>query len=445
MTKQISITSPLLTCKNTQIPLQPLPVGTIAGKTLEELREDYRHRLFDRYLPFWNNGGYDKKRGGFLCYLNDDGTVYNDEKPLWFQARAVYIFSLLYNEFGHNPRYLEIAQNTRDFMVRHMKADNGLWYQRVDSEGKVTGGVYDDASGEWFYGSVYVAEGLAEYYHAARNEKDRDMMYETLDAALKAYDDPGYDGAWNYGGYPEDMPFTGYRVQAHSMGLIGFLTGLLRHISDGRLENLAAEHIGLVMNTFYNPELGIANENLRHDYTRIDGHEDYMSPGHSVETLWMIMFDAIRTKDSGLFCEVANRFRHYLELGWDYAFEGFGDLHYWVYDGPGRTREKLYETKSMWSHTELMIGLMHIYEYTGEQWAKELYERVRTYALKAFDTDYGVWRQAVDRYGNDKKRKTYSAKRKGNYHYPRYLIYNLLSLDRMIRNGGKTTVFPQSD
>ena len=104
MTKQIHITSPLSTHHTLTLPSQPLPVGTIAGKTLEELREDYRHRLFDRYLPFWHNGGYDEERGGFLCYLNDDGTVYNDEKPLWFQARAVYIFSLLYNEFGHNPR-----------------------------------------------------------------------------------------------------------------------------------------------------------------------------------------------------------------------------------------------------------------------------------------------------------------------------------------------------
>ena len=143
------------------------------------------------------------------------------------------------------------------------------------------------------------------------------------------------------------------------------------------------------------------------------------------------------------FIEVKNRIRRYIELGWDFAHEGFGDLHYWVFDGPGRTREKMYGTKSMWSHTELLIALMHIFEYTGELWAKEWYERVRDYSLKVFDTEYGVWRQAVDRFGNDKKRKIYSAKRKGNHHYPRYLILNLLSLNRMVQNGGKTTLFPQ--
>ncbi|MBN1292396.1 MAG: AGE family epimerase/isomerase [Candidatus Latescibacteria bacterium] len=443
MRKYITVKSPLQSHHTVTLPDEPLPVDTIAQKTLRELKENYRHRLFDLYLPFWDRGGYDEQRGGFMCYLNDDGTVYVDEKPLWFQARAIYIYSLLYNEFGQNPRFLGIAQKTRDFMVRYMKADSGLWYQRVSSSGMVLGDEYDDTTGEWFYGSIYVAEALGELFRAAHHEDDLAMMYETLDAALDAYDDPGYSGAWNYGGYPEDISFTGFRVQAHSMAIIGFLTGLLNHHSDERLDNLVAEHVDLVMNTYYNPELCIANENLHHDYSRIEGYEDYMSPGHSVETLWMILFEAIRTKDTGLFIEAANRFRRYLELGWDYGFEGFGDLHYWVFDGPDRTREKLYETKSMWSHTELLIGLFHIYEYTGEIWAKEWYERVRKYALQAFDTDYGVWRQAVDRYGIDKKRKIYSSKRKGNYHYPRYLIHNLLSIDRMIKNGGKTTIFLQ--
>jgi hypothetical protein len=97
----------------------------------------------------------------------------------------------------------------------------------------------------------------------------------------------------------------------------------------------------------------------------------------------------------------------------------------------------------MWSHTELLIGLLHIYEYTGEQWAKDWYERVRAYSIQTFETDYGIWRLAVNRFGKESKLRIYSTKRKENYHYPRYLIFNFLSLDRMIRNGGMTTLFPK--
>ena len=48
--------------------------------TLEALRETYRRELFDVYLPFWEKGGYDRKLGGFMCELNDDGTVFSDLK-----------------------------------------------------------------------------------------------------------------------------------------------------------------------------------------------------------------------------------------------------------------------------------------------------------------------------------------------------------------------------
>ena len=423
---------------------EPRLPGKIAGMTLEELREDYRHRLFDRYLPFWDKGGYDDKYGGFMCLLNEDGSVDDSEKALWYQGRAIWIYSMLYSNFGQNTRHLEIAQGSRDFMVKHMKAGKGTWYQRTYRDGKMKGGIYEDVIGEYFYGWMYAAKGLIALYRITKTQEDLDMAYESIQAALKAYDDPDYSGAWNYGGYREDLNFRGFRVQGHSMVIIGLLTELLSFIEDPKLEKLAAEHVNLVMNKFYNPELDIANENLHHDYSRIIGYEDYMFPGHSVETLWMIMFEAIRIKDRELFDEAARRIRRYIEIGWDYAFEGFGDLHYWVFDGPDRTRAKMYGTKSMWSHTELMIATLHILENTGENRAREWYERVRKYAIKAFDTDYGVWRQAVDRFGKDKERKVvYNPNRKGNYHFPRYLILNLLCIERMIKNKGKITPFSQ--
>ena len=50
----------------------------LGGMSLEQLREDYRERLFNHYLPFWDKGGYDKQYGGFMCELKDDGTVESD-------------------------------------------------------------------------------------------------------------------------------------------------------------------------------------------------------------------------------------------------------------------------------------------------------------------------------------------------------------------------------
>jgi len=95
----------------------------------------------------------------------------------------------------------------------------------------------------------------------------------------------------------------------------------------------------------------------------------------------------------------------------------------------------------MWSHTEILLALMHIIEYTGEQWAVDWYARVRAYSLKAYSTPYGVWRQAVDRFGNEVQREGIPASRKDNFHPARYMMMNILSLDRMIKNEGKLSSF----
>ena len=52
-------------------PLQPTAFATlpseIAGMSLAELRDDYRNRLFNEYLPFWEKGGIDRQYGGIMC------------------------------------------------------------------------------------------------------------------------------------------------------------------------------------------------------------------------------------------------------------------------------------------------------------------------------------------------------------------------------------------
>ena len=198
------------------------------------------------------------------------------------------------------------------------------------------------------------------------------------------------------------------------------------------------------MNRFWNPEYGIANEYLRHDYTRIPEAAEHMFAGHALETLWIVMHEALRTGDRALFTTAKNRIRRLLEMCWDYVFDGWGDGNFFVHQTPDHRRGPEYEVKTMWAHCEILIACITILEYTGEVWAKEWYERTRAFTLRTMaNTGHGVWRQAVDRYGKDLKRAGVSSKRKGNFHQPRCLMMNLLSLERMIQNAGKLTPFPE--
>ncbi len=404
----------------------------IAGKTIEDLREDYRHMLFDLYLPFWEQGGVDPETGAVRCILNDDGSIAEDDVYIWYQARALWVYSFLYNNLGQDNRHLETAGKIHDFMMRNMYVGNGGWNDNVTGDGTVIAG-----PGAAISGALFAANGLAEYFKASQADEDRSTMIETIWAAARKYDTPQYGGANNYGGLPPDISLAGFRTQGHSMLFTRLLSQYLSDNRNRRLEELLLEHVDHIMQDFFNPRLGISNEYLRHNYTRIPGYEDYMYIGHSAETMWMVMFEAMRAGDETLFEDSKNTFLRYVEMGWDYVFEGFGSEHHYVFDGPDRTIEKKYGIKTMWSHCELMIGLLHIMEYTGDPAARIWYDRVHAYAIERFATDYGVWRQAVDRFGRDLVRPGIPALRKGNFHQPRMLMLNLMCLDRMIEAKGE--------
>jgi len=405
---------------------------------LKELRADYHDRLFNGYLPFWENGGYDNKNGGFMCELYDDGSVQRDEKSIWYQGRSVWVYAHLYNHFGNDQRHLEIADKTRDFMVKYMYVGHGIWSEAVDRNGQITASS-GQGSGKDIYGAMFAAAGLIELYRATGREEDREIAKEAILVSLQRYEEPEYAGVSVAG-----IDASGLRTQGHSFMTVWSLTQLLSFHGDPVLEKYQQEHVGHIVNDFWNPDYGIVNEYLFHDYSRLPGHETVMEVGHSIETLWMVLHEAIRTKDRALFDTCTTRIRRLLEMSWDYVYEGCGTNQFRVFGDSEQYQGPLFEVKNMWTHTEILVACMTVLEYSGEVWAKEWYERAREYTLRTMaNTGHGIWRQAVDRYGNDLQRSGISSYRKGNFHQPRYLMMNMRSLDRMIKNNGSLTPFPQ--
>jgi len=408
----------------------------IAGMLLEELRDDYYDRMFNQYLPFWDKGGYDSVNGGFMCELRDDGSVQMDQKDIWYQGRGIWVYSFIYNHFGKEPRMLEIAKKSRDFMVKHMHKGDGTWIKTVNRNGKPVEGIGQGSSKD-IYGAMFAAAGLIQYYRATDKEEDLELAKKSILKSVERYEKPDYDGVSLAGSNK-----LGLRSQGHSFMLVWTLPQLLDVHDDPTLDAVAREHLDMILTKYWNDDYGISNERLYHDYSRIPELAATMAPGHSVETHWMAMTEAIREKNGTTFNVLKNRIRRIIEMSWDYVFEGMGGNEYNVFATPDRSEGPVFDVKSMWVHTEILIATIMSLEYTGEVWAQEWYERARAFTLRTMTTDHGVWRQAVDRYGKDKKRAGISIYRRGNFHQPRYMLMNILALDRMIKNKGKLTPFP---
>lgn len=410
----------------------------IAGLTLAELRDDYHDRLFRQYLPFWENGAVDRQFGGILCELNADGTVSDGLRKAPYQGRGLWVYSFLHNRFGRDPKWLDTADWIRRFAVRHLYAGGGRWHGSASRDGTVV-----DGPSPLVIPGLYVAEGLVEHYRATGRRDDLDLARETVLAALRDYESPDYNNTMS--AYTlATVPARGLRTLAHSLVFLRVLSQWPDEDVDAEIESARNEHLDAVMNRFWHPGYGILTELLAHDYSRFPRYEGCMYSGHALAAIWIVLHEAVRRNDRPLFAVAAGRLRRLIELSWDDVFGGCGSEDFLVFDLPERHHGPRLDIKSMWVQCEVMIGCMTVFEYTGEAWAKEWYERTREFTLRTMPCGAaGVWRQAVDRLGNDHVRTEYgiSPNRRDNYHPARYLMLNLLSLQRMVKNQGAPTAF----
>ncbi len=395
------------------------------GRSFDQLLEDCRSQLFDEYLPFWEKGGIDEANGGFMCYLYEDGSVENDRKDIWYQGRGIWVYSYLYNEIDKNPKWLDIARKARNFMVEHMHRGDGTWLDTVDRVGKPVSSIAIDRTNN-IYGALFATVGLIQYAKATGNEEDIELARLSIRKSVERYEDPAYLGVPVQG-----IDASGLRAQGHSFMLIWVVPQLLELVSDPWLEALVKEHLDVVENKFWHPDYGISNEYLYHDYSRIPSHDGFMVPGHSIETQWMCMNEALRQGEEDRRDVFKNRMRRLIEMSWDYVYDGTCDTAYQAVAINDTPAGPFLDVKTMWAQSEVALGCLFAYEQTGEAWAQEWFDRSWNYLQRTMPTDHGVWRQAVDRKGRDKQRAGISNYRRGNFHQPRCLMYMMKSLERM--------------
>jgi len=94
-----------------------------------------RKYLLENVLPFWLDNAIDDEFGGILTCLDREGKIYGYEKSVWFQGRALYIFSSAYNYVEKNDKFLNAAKKIYDFLPL-CGDETGRMYFTVTREGK---------------------------------------------------------------------------------------------------------------------------------------------------------------------------------------------------------------------------------------------------------------------------------------------------------------------
>jgi len=404
---------------------------TLAGKTLEELRGEYRSWLFDDYLPFLEKHVVDHAYGGFMCNTDRDGTNLSGDKRGWYEGRGIWVYSFLYNNFTRDQKHLDIAGKSVEFIMRHDPGRKGLWPERYSREGEPTGP--PDMRG---YGNLFIANGLAEFSKATGEEKYRTRAKEILLDTVEFFDRPDYYPEAARGSLGRDAPLIpGARMLGVWMVLIRLTTQMLASADDPEIRAVSDRAVEAVMKHHFNPAFDLVNEILNHDMSRPEGPVSQLVTAHAIETFWMIMYEAVRRRDKELYFTAAEWFRRHVEVFWDD-----------VYGGVFTTLRNVDEcewslSKALWAQEEVLIGFLCIVEHLGEQWARDWYGKMYGYVLDTFPLKphgYPIWILSGDR----KVTFRPHASRVGNFHHPRHLMLNILALDRMIgRQGAVSDIF----
>ncbi|MDP2984658.1 MAG: AGE family epimerase/isomerase [Candidatus Latescibacter sp.] len=401
--------------------------GKLGGMTLKQILDQYRYDLFTDFLPFMDKYVIDHELGGFMCTVDRDGAQISSEKSAWYEGRGIWTYSYLYNKVDPNPKYLEAARKSVEFVMKIMPSGDNPWPRAFKKDGTPLSGKPD------IYGDLFIANGLQEFSKSKGNEKYWDMAKEILFRRMKDFDSPDYDYVVTYA-VPQGAPppLTAPSVLGHWMVIIDLTTQMLEMKSDPQVEALASRAVDAIMNKHFNPDFALQNEVLNHDMSRNKEYAQFSYTGHAIETFWMVLHEAVRRKDKALFDLTAERLRRHIEVAWDNVYGGAFralydvDKNIWALD------------KVTWLQEEILIGTLLLCEHTGAQWAKDWFGKAYKYALEKLTLkQYGFPLWVV---GGDRKvtfvRKT---SRCEHFHHPRHLMKNILALDAMIKRNGRVS------
>jgi mannose/cellobiose epimerase-like protein (N-acyl-D-glucosamine 2-epimerase family) len=415
----------------------------LAGMSLPELRQEFYDRLFNVLLPFWDKHGIDHEYGGIMCSLDYDGTLVNTDKNLWFMGRAIWVYSFLYNHFGKNPQYLEVAKKAKEFVFQHALQKDGWWAEELSREGKVLKPFSGDTEGMYF-----IAEGLQEYAAASSDDQSREEAFALLKKLFRYFNSPDFRYR------APDLPYLWASQRAVRPQVLWFLnlsiaTQMLTRWNDQEIVAIADRAVDAIMNRHYNPDIGLNTEMLYSDFSRPKEEAQKSRFGHCVEALWMVMDEANRRKDDGLWKTCAERIRHHLDVGWDYICGGLSqwiNVDYPCYQWPGETplgtdRELHFAgeydyMKSLWAQNEVLVATLNIFERTRVEWAARYFEMALNVINEKFSQESRGYPAGYILFADRRISPQPHAARQDNYHPLRQLMFNILTLGRLIRRGG---------
>ncbi|MBO5396525.1 MAG: AGE family epimerase/isomerase [Clostridia bacterium] len=379
----------------------------------------YRKVLTENILPFWLQNAIDYENGGIFTQLDEKGEIYGTDKSVWFQGRALWVFSKAYNAIEKNPAYIKAAECIYGFLPKCTDTDGRMFFT-VTADGR------ELQKRRYYFSETFAAIGCAELYKATGRE-------EVLRSA-EQYFTVAYECFTGVRKNPPKLNPENLGTKALSPAMIMLSTAqVMRSMNSDKkdeYDKIARECLDEILHGGYLQEKALL-ESVTKDGKFVDSPSGrIVNPGHSLEAAWFIMLEGLLT-DNNEALEAGKRIIDItLPLGIDKKYGGiiaFTDLS-------GKPPVQLeWDMKLWWPQCEAMIAFRMAYMLFGDEKYLKLYEEFKEYCEKYFlDSENGEW------YGYLHYDNTVSTTLKGNifkgpFHIPRlYMIMAVLDEDGKI-------------
>ena len=152
----------------------------------------------------------------------------------------------------------------------------------------------------------------------------------------------------------------------------------MREIDDDpKYGEMITSCLNTVLDVFVKPEEKALFETVGANGERLNSPDGrFINLGHSMETAWFMMREAIYRKDRSIMERCMEILRWSLERGWD---DEMGGIFYFVDVENKPVLSLEWDMKLFWVHCEAMIALAYSYWYTKDEWYMEQFDKIMEY------------------------------------------------------------------
>ena len=366
---------------------------------------NYRSDLLNTILPFWLKGAIDYKNGGIFTCLDREGNIYGREKSVWFQGRALWVFSKAYNCIDKNPEFLKAASCIYSFLPKCTDTDGRMFFT-VTEDGR------EIQKRRYYFSETFAAIGCAEYYKATKDE-----------AALKAaetYFDVAYECFT--GKRKNQSKFNPDTLNSKALSPVMIMLSTaqtMRSMNSAKKDfyaSIAKVCLDEILHGGYLTEKALLESVDRSGKPLDTPNGRIVNPGHSMEAAWFVISEGIVTGNQEAI-EAGKRIIDItLPLGWDKAHGGIIAFT----DVAGKPPVQLeWDMKLWWPQCETIIAAKLAHLVFGDEKYKKLCEDTEAYCEKFFvDKDCGEWYGYLH-YDNSVSTDLKGNIFKGPFHVPR--------------------------